>query len=260
MLKVYMVGLIYFNGCDEPVKRMFAPDGRVGAFGIIPHFASLWIRADQVQDGTQWPEQVTRFIGGVSMTEFRIPEPSEIVFPVQSGTVACDALDALMPKLKKDKKKDEDEEYFEIDPDHANTIATVPIRGGALVPYDIKHGTGNFFGLVEWTIVNESGREIRAGVRRIALVPEVETEVVFSNIHNVDPNAKKDNLADRNHIQLFKQLNTTLPPNVTLVSHKPVNLPDPDTDNVVVKGLQGAQYTCGVTPPCCARIVRGGTG
>ena len=263
MLKVYMVGLIYFNGCDELEKRMFAPDGRVGAFGVGPHRASLWINTDLVNIGaTAWPERVAHVIDGVDVIEFQIPNPADIVFPVQNGPVSCDALVAIMPKLKKDKKdkkKDDEDEYFEIDPNHAETIARVTISGGELVPYDIKHGAGNFFGLVEWRIVNQSGLAITAGGRTITLVSGAAVEVVFSNIHPVDPNAKKDDLRG-DHIQLFRKLNTTLPNNVTLVAHKPANLPDPDTDNVVIQGLRGAQFTCGVTPPCCARVVHGGTG
>ena len=33
MLKVYVTGLIYFNGCEEDVKRLFAPDGTARQVG-----------------------------------------------------------------------------------------------------------------------------------------------------------------------------------------------------------------------------------
>lgn len=259
MLKVYMVGLIYFNGCDEEEKRAFAPDGRVAAFGVRPHFASLWVKANQVNLGagaTQWPERQLRSIDGVDVIEFRILEPVEIVFPDQNNPLSCADLDAVMPKLKKDKKKDEDEEYFAIDPVNARTIATVTIGGGRIVPFEMKKNKK--FGLVEWTIDNPSGLQITAGERSITLMPGVATEVVFSNIHAIDLNANLDTLADDDHIQLFKQLNPALGEGVTLVAHKPGNLPRAQTNNALLKRLEDAHFTCGETPPCCARIVMEG--
>ena len=105
MLTVYVAGLIYFNGCEQPVKRMFAPDGTDGE---PAHFASLWIDPGMVDESaTQWWEgfRNTRTIGGVPMVEFRIPEPAEIVFPDLGSAGSCNDLDNKLSKLK---KKEED--------------------------------------------------------------------------------------------------------------------------------------------------------
>jgi len=261
MLKVYVVGLIYFSGCDEEVKRAFAPDGTVAKFGLPQHFASLWIKDTQVDlsaGATQWAERQVHSISGANVIEFRIPASVELVFPDQGNTLSCDALDAVMPKLKKKKRKDEDPEYFEIDEGGASTIARVTIRGGRLEPFEMKKNKK--FGLVEWTIDNSSGPEITAGARKIRFAPGVDAEVVFSNIHTVNLNGI-DHLADDDHIQLFRQLlNSEQREAVTLAAAKVGKLNRSPTNNEFLKALEGSHFTCGETPPCCARIVIEGNG
>jgi hypothetical protein len=262
MLKVFMVGLIYFDGCDEEVMHAYAPDGRVAKFGVVPHFASLWIQADQVNtDATVWPERETHSIDGVPVIEFRIPDPTEIVFPVGDDQLSCAALDAVMPKLTAEKKNAKDE-YFEIDPDNALTIATVTIPGGELVPYDLKN---KWSGVVEWRIANPSGLEITAEITvestteewTIVLKADVDAEVVLSNIHNIPLNASHDSLRSKNHVQLFKQLNLGLGDDVTLVSHRPgPPLSQLVTNNKYLGFLRLVDFTCGDTPPCCSMLVR----
>lgn len=259
MLRVYMIGLIYFNGCDEDQKFAFVPDGRLGAHGVCPHFASLWIRPEHIDlEGTLWPERDLKLVGEEPMYEFKMVEPAQIFFPDLANPLSCADLDAAMPKLKKEKKKDKDEviEYFEIDAANARTIAKVEIRGGTIVPYDMKRNEQ--FGLVEWTIGAPSGVEITAGPRRIRLVPEASAEVILSNIHSIDLNANKDQLADHDHIQMFKQLNPALREDVVLVASKPAKLPEPSTNNPLLRRLEGLHFTCGETPPCCASIVVAG--
>src|SRR5690349_9599686 len=217
MLKIYMFGLIYFDGCDAEEMHAYAPDGTEGDADedIPPHFASLWIRADLVDtSATVWAEKETHSIDGVVMNQFRIPDPAVMMFPDLGNPLSCVALDAVMPKLKKKK----DEEYFEIDPVNARTIAKATIRGGELVPYDLKN---KWNGVVEWTIAHPSGIEITAGARKIVLVADVDAEVVLSNIHDIPLNASHDSLRSKNHVQLFKQLNPALGDDVTLVSQRP---------------------------------------
>lgn len=256
-LTVYVVGLIYFDGCDQPQMRAYAPDGRNGQFTDVPHNASLWIQADQVQDATQWgpvADRPTRSVGGVPFIEFKIKTPVDLEFPDQADPLSCTALDAAMPKLKKEKKKDDDMEPFEIDPDSAETIAKVTIHGGTLEPYEITNK--NRSGLVQWTIDPPSGRVITAGDRRITL-EEIDAEVVFTNMHEIPLTGENDHLADDEHIQLFKQLmDPAVRENVTLIPAKPIRLPEVVTENKFVGLLRAAKYSDGETPPCCAQFVR----
>lgn len=251
-LTVYMIGLMYFSGCDEPEMVVYVPDGtsaeRAAELGIPQHFASLWIKADHVNAGaTNWAETLPRQIPGVS--EFRIGQDCEVAFPDGNESLNCKPLDAVMPKLK----KDDDAEPFEVDPENAETIATVTIHGGTLDPFDVKKNPNKYFGVVRWTIANPSGLQITDGEQTVTLRGDVAAEVVFSNIHQpvLGPNGKDSVAGD--HIALFKQLNPEYE-NATLISHKPGNPPNLKTNNQVINSLEGIAHTCGVTPPCCALV------
>jgi hypothetical protein len=254
MLKVYVVGLIYFDGCDQPQMRAYAPDGRDGEFTGIAHNASLWIRASQVvAETTNWGDRAIHVLDGVPFVEFRITTPSELLFPDENDLLSCTALDAAMPKLKKEKKKDDEEEDFEIDPANALTIARLTIRGGTVVPYEITNK--NRSGLVEWRIENPSGSQITAGDRVITLAAG-DAEVVFANMHDIPLDAKHDKNADDDHIQLFRQLMAPGLRNVvTLRPAKPSKLAEVSTENQYVSFLRMVKYSDGETPPCCARFV-----
>lgn len=48
MLTIHMVGLMYFNACNDGDKRVYVPNGTQGMDKIRPHYASLWIEEDKV--------------------------------------------------------------------------------------------------------------------------------------------------------------------------------------------------------------------
>lgn len=253
-MRVFITGLIFLNGCQEAEKRAYAPDGRDEG-----HFASLWIEASQVEESATnwWPlSRETRTVEGVDVIEFRIPEPVNIEFPDDGNAVTCFDLDELLPKLKK-KKPDESEEDFEVDPATAETIAEVTIGGGEIRPWRFKN-----MGLVEWTIEHPSGPQIIAVLkgdasesRTITLNAPAEAEIVFSNTHNlfeIDKKTKKDALAG-SHVALFIKLNPE--PNVTVVSKKlPGSVGQLKSDNPILNVMRKSAHTEGETPPCCKTL------
>jgi hypothetical protein len=249
MLKVYMTGLIYLNGCDEDVKRAYAPDGTGEE---PPHYASLFIAADQIEATDWWSESKISHDKVVTI-EFRIPAPSYIWFPDVGNAVSCIDLDDKLPKLKKKKAgKDYD---FDVDPGTAQAIAQVTIRGGSIQPCRFKN-----IGLVEWTIAPQSALTITAvkkdgsDSRTIRLKPPagaVAAEVVFANTHDffsVDEKGSDPLAGD--HVGLFVKLSPE--PDVTVVSKKaPGSVGKLKTDNAILNLMRKNAHTEGDTPNCC---------
>ncbi|MFL6245625.1 MAG: hypothetical protein ACJ74H_06345 [Thermoanaerobaculia bacterium] len=249
-----MTGLIYFNGCQEEVKRAYAPDGTEGE--MIPHYASLFIAADQINEsGTGWWDNswTTRDIGDPPVIEFRIPDAADIWFPDEGNAVSCDDLENKLPKLKKKKTKKGDLQNFAINPKTPQTIAEVTIRGGAIEPFRLTERMG----LVQWTIPQPSGLSITvvlkdSGESRTITLASADAEVVFSNTHDLFTldEAGHDALAG-NHIVLFSKLNPTQASGI-LVSQKPKhNVEELTTGNTFLKYMKNIFHTCGETPPCC---------
>lgn len=265
MLKVYMTGLIYFNGCEEAVKRAYAPDGR-NYPPLPPHQASLFIAASQIEESaTQWwpaPDfRKTHTVEGApgdTVIELRLPDPANIWFPDTGNVPAtCMDLETKLAKLKK-KKHDESEEDFDVDPATAQAIAEVTLRGGSIQPFRVDKN-----GVVEWTITNHGTLAITAvlkngsGERTITLkppAPGAAAEVVFANVHDLFLNDRKDDLAG-SHVGLFLQLNPTLA-GVTVISKEPTGRVDRlTTGNAMINYMDRIKWTCGVTPGCCRTII-----
>lgn len=252
-MKVFITGLIYFNGCRETVKRAYAPDGRAEG-----HFASLWIEANQVKESaTEWWSDFreTRRVEGVDVIEFRIPDDAAITFPDEGSSVSCVELDKKLPKLKK-KKHDEPEEDFDVDPATAETIAEVTIRGGEIRPRRFKD-----MGLVQWTIANPSAAQITVALKDvpgqsgiITLETPAQTEIVFSNTHNLFLlNANGHEAFAGNHVALFIKLNPGS--DGIVVSNKPSgNAGQLKTTNAILNHMRKTAHTEGETPPCCKTL------
>ncbi|HUR80779.1 MAG TPA: hypothetical protein VM733_08430 [Thermoanaerobaculia bacterium] len=255
MLTVYVAGLIYFDGCNQPVRHMYAPDGTTGK---PVHHASLWVAADLLEESaTQWWAgfRHSHTIAGTPVVEFRMPNPAQIRFP-DDGTPGgtCDDLENKLAKLKK-KKDDGTEEPYEIDPSNAEIIAEVTINRGNITPRRFKQMT-----LVEWTIPSPSTLQIitwlksdSADSRTITLKPSaagVEAEVVFANTHDLSLD-NKDLSADGHDLALFKKLNLALG-GATLVSKKaPGSVGGPSTEPAIFEALRKMQYSGGDPPNCC---------
>src|SRR5215203_3140224 len=217
-MKIYVTGLIFFNGCNEPVKGMFAPDGTQDLpDGIPEHQASLWIAPEYVVEGSEaawWPGRAgavrSHDIDSDTVLEFRIMDPAKIEFPDLTGEEPnCDHLDEKLPKLKKKKKTTTTD--FAIDLDAAETIAEVILRGGDVTPRLLNKKVR----FVEWTITAPSGLQIIAklqdddSVAGIITLNDPAAEIVFSNTHDVfaDDEEEKKDILRGNHVALFQKLN-----------------------------------------------------
>jgi hypothetical protein len=246
---VFMTGLIYFNGCNEAVKRAYATDATESG-----HFASLWIDADLVEEsGTDWwdDSRETHDVDGVDVVEFRIPDPAEIWFPDEGDAMSCIDLDGKLAKLKK-KKQDGTEEEFDVSP-AAQAIAEVTLRGGEIRPLRYKN-----MGLAQWTLAHPPSLAITAVLKDDAsesgtiTLKTADAEIVFSNTHNlfdVDKKTKEDAHAG-DHVALFIALSPE--PNVTVVSKKPTgSVGQLKTDNAILNKMRKNAHTEGETPGCC---------
>jgi hypothetical protein len=260
-MKIYVTGVIFFNGCNEPVKGAFAPDGRAGMpeKGIPPHQASLWIADEYVDsDATTWwtgraGAVTARQIEGDTVHEFRIMDPAKISFPDLFDPMTCDALDKKLPKLKKKKKATTVD--FEVDPDTVQTIARVTIGGGHIEARRFERKIP----LVHWTIANPSGLQIVATLQSddtvvagIITLNNPEAEIVFANTHDLfaDPERKKDILGDDDHVALFQNLHPEA--DASVFSQKAKNrAPSLTTEEPLLNFMRGIDYTCGDVPPCC---------
>ena len=253
MLRVFMTGLIYFNGCNAQTKRAFAPDAR------DTHQASLWIASDLILS-EQWSgtrvSRTIRVTGGgpprdVEIIEFRITTPTLLQFPDGNDPMWCDDLENKLAKYKAHKPGGTEVD-FEADPATAQTIAEVELRGGRIEPRRFTRT-----GVVEWTIGNHGAIEIIAaqkggGVILGRIVLKDPADLVFSNMHDVFVDEKKD-VHGGNHIAHFLKLDATLAGATLVVSKLPgqLELHDP---NDFIDYLRGKEFTCGESPSCCCLI------
>ena len=258
MLKVYVVGLVYFDGCNGPERRAYAPDGRTWD---PPHFASLWIRESAVNwNATTWESTLHHYDvqgGGPPVSgnvrEFRVPDRSTISFPDTIDPVGACNLDAGLPKLKKKQNPGAPEVDFDVDPANAEILAQFRLRGGNIAAR--RFGP---MGLVEWTITNHAALQISvvvngsSDVQTITISPSAagDAEVVFANMHVIPDDANKDDRASDHHIELLKRLNLANA-GVILLTKPPGSVGQLDTDNLFVRFLRSVGYSDGSTPNCC---------
>jgi len=265
MLKVYMLGLLYFDGCEADERHVYAPDGRLWE---PLHYASFFIYESLINNTTNWwaearhvhPIEVTG--GGpphtVQVIEFQVPYPCTISFSSQGAAGLCDDLDTKLPKLKR--RMNGQDSDFVFNPATAETIAEVTMAGGEIRPRRF-----NSSGIVEWAITNDipvvitATRKDGGGSRSIRL-NAVDAEVVFCNIHDVfvegtqkgNSDVLKNPNANEGHIDLFRKLNPNLG-NAILISSPPTGqvLPLAPITNAFLQYLRAKAHIEGETPPCC---------
>jgi hypothetical protein len=206
---------MYFSGCESPAKEALLPDGTQPPKEyptIPPHYASIWVEADDLETDNWWPEQkrkrtlVFNNSDGVKETayvwEFRIPELAHVTFPdLGDAPARFHCFEYALPKLKLDNN------HFEVDLDKPNVIARVSIRGGNLAVYVFKQVAS-----VKWTIKHpDDPMEIKADGYSITLKRQTR-EVVFSNNSDLlDPKYQGghdcSSAADPdNHFYLYSQI------------------------------------------------------
>ncbi len=213
MFTVHMVGLMYFHGCTLDVKQALVPNGIRPQTRMPPHYASLFVSADDCEADDWWPDQKTEHPLTVvndqgdeikvRVVEFRIPEPAQVLFPDEGDPQAeFMNLEETLPKLETIERR------YEVDLEHADTICRVPIRRGALKAYGFNRAA-----IVQWRVQGHSGPITIAAVtdqvtKSVTLTQKTErlgTEIVFSNTSNlISPSDDLD--ADRDHFQLYSVL------------------------------------------------------
>ena len=127
--KVQFVGLVCFYRDREGHVAML-PDGRQPGPGIDPHFASIAVDPDAIIDASGWDEQ-SRASG-----MFTLPPCAVSVEGLDTpGPLDTSAHEGHLPRLGRI------DPNFQIDPETAQTIATVPIRQGTFAAYRVPGGS-----------------------------------------------------------------------------------------------------------------------
>ncbi|HEX8172326.1 MAG TPA: hypothetical protein VF824_17465 [Thermoanaerobaculia bacterium] len=126
--KVQFVGLVCFLR-ESGGRRVLLPDGRDPGVGIDPHYASIIVAPEAVEETAGWNGSVTT--PGV----FPLP-PCWLAFEGLDSTGAFDgaAHYGVVPELRAI------DPNFEIDPNTADTIAQLQIKRGTLSAYRIPGG------------------------------------------------------------------------------------------------------------------------
>lgn len=126
--QVQFVGLVCFLR-ERNARRVLLPDGRNPGNGIDPHYASIVVRPEAVEDSAGWNEDSS---GGT----FRLPPCRLSIEGVDSeGVLDAAGHQNLLPELRAI------DPNFEIDPDRADTIAQLHVRQGTLEAFRIPGGT-----------------------------------------------------------------------------------------------------------------------
>lgn len=166
---VQFVGLACFLR-DGNARQVLLPDGRTPPDGIEPHFAFIDVATESIREVRGWNGDAA---GGV----FELP-PCEILFEGADagGSVDTSQHEGRLPQLKRI------DPNFQIDPDRAATIATVPVRRGTLTAYSIPGGTAV---ISQLDVPHDGDIHIkirpRDGSPPREIVLEPETEIVLSN-------------------------------------------------------------------------------
>lgn len=259
MLTVHMAGLMYFHGCSIDDKKALLPDGRGGSGKIPPHYASIWVEHDQLDDDDWWPgEKYTHDVivedeqGNeieVQIHEFRIAEPAVVRFPDEGKDPARFVnLESTLPKLQ------EIDKSFEIDLDTPATIATIPIRGGSLTTYLFGE-----VGIVQWTIPDSRAMVIEAEAGKNTWTISLKrdsgrfgTEIVVANTSDLLGKPEKD---EDNHFALYGRLERRRR-HGGLTPPEEIDVEDPlpfDHDYLKTLVHGGNELPApGCTPTCCS--------
>ena len=126
---VQFVGLACFLH-GQGGRQVLLPDGRNPGNGIEPHFASIVVAGDAVESTTGWKDDKDAARG-----IFALP-PCSIVFEGAEKAGALDTTrhDGRLPQLRRLAPD------IRIDPQRAQTIASVDIRRGTLTAYRVPGG------------------------------------------------------------------------------------------------------------------------
>lgn len=200
---VQFVGLVCFLR-EQNGRRVLLPDGRTPGDGIDPHFASIIVNPDLVEEATGWNGDA------VSPGTFRLPPCWLSIEGVESaGTFTATAHDGYLPELQSI------DPNFEIDPTNADTIAQLQVRKGNLAAYRIPGGDALISqldvphdGSVQITVTPRDG----SATRTIRVAPG--TEIALANMAGDDIYTSE--AVPHGHFRIYERL-----------SVRPVSLPAP---------------------------------
>lgn len=127
--KVQFAGLVCFYH-QSGARLALLPDGRNPGAGIDPHYGTLVIHEDSIEEVSGWSSSELEEPGVFPLDSCDVTFEGAAV----SGTLDVSEHDGLLPHLR------QIDPNFVIDPDAAPTVARIPIRHGTLTAYRIPQG------------------------------------------------------------------------------------------------------------------------
>lgn len=207
---VQFVGLVCFYR-ERGGRLALLPDGSDPGPDIDPHYGSIVLASDAIEETSGWPDAPA---DGPGRT-FELP-PCEVVIAGadDTGVLDVEAHDGKLPQLS------QIDSNFEIDPDRARTVARIHIRQGKLTAYRIPGGDAaisqldvTYDGKVTITVKPDDGSPHRTIVARPG------TEVAIANMRRGGYDQRSTKTGS--HFRIYEKL-----------SVRPVTLHEPDVRSV----------------------------
>ncbi|HEX8410931.1 MAG TPA: hypothetical protein VF883_18850 [Thermoanaerobaculia bacterium] len=127
--KVQFAGLVCFYR-ESGARLALLPDGRNPGAGIDPHYGTIVVHEDWIEDASGWSSSELEEPGVFPLDSCDVTLEGTSV----SGTLDVSEHEGKLPQLR------QIDPNFVIDPDAAPTVARIPIRHGTLAAYRIPQG------------------------------------------------------------------------------------------------------------------------
>jgi hypothetical protein len=258
MYEIDFLGLINFFELEdgEPGRRVLIPDGTPARKGevdpdnkIVPHFASILVRTDDILDDTKWAARGRyRVFEEEVVAQFRIDQPSTIVISgMDAPAVKLSSSPSTSEKAQLEKTSAAETENgapfnssdfdgksiklrklfeeIDIDRERAATIAEIPIRRGRLVSSRLANTLAaqlfvdDHEGNVTITAYPKDPKD-KADPKSLTL-QDGTTFVIVNMSDDLAGDATED--PERSHFRLYAQLDSR---------RRADELPDPTLDEI----------------------------
>lgn len=222
--KVQFAGLVCFYR-ESGARLALLPDGRNPGPGIDPHYGSIVIHEDWIENASGWDSS-------------QMEEPG--VFPLEScdvlfegvdsaGTLDVTEHDGKLPQLR------QIDQSFTINPETAPTVARIPIRQGKLTAHVIPQGSAVVSqlevphdGSVTITVVPRNGAPVRT-IRARAGV-----EIAIANM--AKGVYRGGETAHAPHFKIYEVLSSVQPVALTELPASSQQLPELESRNPLFGG------------------------